>query len=157
MTGSAREPRFRLRPRLASRGVPSVAPPRAEPDEPPGAALGEPPGAAVGGPPRVALAGPPRVAGSLLRLSLAIAIGYAGLAGGLAYWQVIEAQSLTTDPLNPIVIAAARDAPRGTIYDSGGAVLARNVPGNSPPARVSLPRCGARGRLPQHDIWQCRP
>ena len=76
------------------------------------------------------LAGPPRVAGSLLRLSLAIAIGYAGLAGGLAYWQVIQAQSLTTDPLNPIVIAAARSAPRGTIYDSGGAVLARNVPGN---------------------------
>ncbi len=106
MTGSAREPRFRLRPRLASRGLPFVAPRRA------------------------ALAGPPRVAGSLLRLSLAIAIGYAGLAGGLAYWQVIEAQSLTTDPLNPIVIAAARNAPRGTIYDSAGAVLARNLPGN---------------------------
>ena len=79
---------------------------------------------------RAAVAGPPRVAGSLLRLSLAIAIGYAGLAGGLAYWQVIEAQSLTTDPLNPIVIAAARNAPRGTIYDSTGKVLARNVQGN---------------------------
>ena len=71
----------------------------------------------------------PRVAGSLLRLSLAIAIAYGGLAAGLGYWQVIEAQQLTTDPLNPIVLAAERDAPRGTIYDANGNVLARNLAG----------------------------
>ena len=53
------------------------------------------------GPARPKPAGPPRVAGSLLRLSLALAIGYGALAGGLVYWQVVEAQKLTTDPGNP--------------------------------------------------------
>lgn len=72
-------------------------------------------------------AGPPSVAGSLLRLSLALAIGYGALATGLAYWQVLEAQRLTTDPMNPLVLAAARNAPRGTIYDANGNVLARTV------------------------------
>jgi peptidoglycan glycosyltransferase len=73
--------------------------------------------------------GPPRVGGSLLRLSLAIAIGYGALAAGLTYWQVVQAQSLTSDPLNPLTLAAARSAPRGTIYDANGVVLARNVSG----------------------------
>ena len=72
---------------------------------------------------------PPRVAGSLLRLSLALAIGYGALAGGLVYWQVVEAQRLTTDPLNPLVLAAARAAPRGAIYDRNGNVLAHNIRG----------------------------
>jgi peptidoglycan glycosyltransferase len=72
-------------------------------------------------------AGPPSVAGSLLRLSLALAIGYGALAAGLAYWQVVEAQRLTTDPLNPLVLAAARNAPRGSIFDATGNVLARTV------------------------------
>ena len=78
---------------------------------------------------------PPRVAGSLLRLSLALVVGYSALAGGLVYWQVLEAQRLTTDPLNPLVLSAARQAPRGTIYDSDGNVLARNVGGRNEPVR----------------------
>jgi len=58
--------------------------------------------------------GPPRVAGSLLRLSIALAIGYGSLAAGLLYWQVVQAQQLTTDPLNrsfsrqPVTRRAAR-------------------------------------------------
>jgi peptidoglycan glycosyltransferase len=74
--------------------------------------------------------GAPRIAGSLVRLAVALALVYGTLGGGLMYWQVIEARSLTTDPLNPIVLAAARDAPRGTIYAAGGEVLADNVAGN---------------------------
>jgi len=80
--------------------------------------------------------GPPRVAGSLLRLSLALAVGYGARAAGLVYWQVFQAQQLTTDPLNPLVLAAARQAPRGTIFDSKGNVLAHNVKGpNGEPLR----------------------
>jgi peptidoglycan glycosyltransferase len=75
-------------------------------------------------------AGPPRVAGSLLRLSLALAIGYGARAGGRVYWPVVEAQRLTTDPGNPLVLSASRQAPRGTIYDSEGNVLAHNVRAN---------------------------
>jgi penicillin-binding protein A len=99
--------------------------------------------------PKRATAGPPRVAGSLLRLSLALAIAYGALASGLVYWQVVEAQRLTTDPLNPLVLSAARLAPRGTIYDSNGSVLARNVNNGGEPLRqypypVAAPVVGYR-------------
>ena len=77
--------------------------------------------------PRRKAQGPPSVAGSLLRLSLALTIAYGALGLGLTYWQVVEAQRLTTDPLNPLVLSAARTAPRGTIFDRNGNVLARNV------------------------------
>jgi len=94
---------------------------------------------------------PPRVAGSLLRLSLALALAYGALGGGLLYWQVVQAQQLTTDPLNPIVIQAARDAPRGTIYDVNGKVLADNVPGSNHqrqyPYAVAAPVVGYRSDI----------
>ncbi len=70
---------------------------------------------------------PPRIAGSLMRLALAVAIAYGALAAGLGYWQVLEANRLSSDPLNPLVLVGARQAPRGTIYDRNGNVLARNV------------------------------
>jgi peptidoglycan glycosyltransferase len=72
---------------------------------------------------------PPRLGGSLLRLALALAIAYGGLAAGLGYWQVVEATRLSADPRNPLVLQAARQAPRGSILDSAGRVLARNVAG----------------------------
>jgi peptidoglycan glycosyltransferase len=81
-------------------------------------------------------ASPPRIAGSLLRLFVALAVAYGALAAGLTYWQVVEAQQLTSDPLNPLVLQAARQAPRGVIYDANGKVLARNVDGaNGQPLR----------------------
>lgn len=98
-------------------------------------------------------AGPPRVAGSLLRLSVALVVGYAALAGGLMYWQVFEAQRLTSDPLNPLVLSAARQAPRGSIYDHAGNVLARNVGGNGReplrdyPYPVAAPVVGYRSSI----------
>jgi len=103
-------------------------------------------------PPRVKPVGPPRVAGSLLRLSLALAIGYSALAAGLVYWQVVEASRLTNDPLNPLVLSAARQAPRGTIYDRNGNVLAHNVGGDGEPQRdypylVAAPVVGYRSGI----------
>jgi peptidoglycan glycosyltransferase len=92
----------------------------------------------------------PTIGVSLLRLALAIFIGYGALAAGLAYWQVAEAEQLSTDPRNPLVIAAARNAPRGAIYDANGEVLARNVagPGGEPlrdyPAPIVAPLIGYR-------------
>ena len=55
----------------------------------------------------------------------------------------MQAHSLTMDPANPIVLAAARDAPRGTIYAADGAVLADNAAWQPASARVpvsTLPR-----------------
>lgn len=94
---------------------------------------------------------PPRIARSLLRLTLALALVYGTLAGGLAYWQVIQARQLTADPLNPIVLAAARDAPRGSIYDAHGVVLADNVGGTTRqreyPYVVAAPVVGYRSPI----------
>ena len=95
--------------------------------------------------------GAPRIAGSLLRLSVALALIYGTLGGGLLYWQVMQARALTIDPLNPIVLAAARDAPRGTIYAANGEVLADNVPGNQRqreyPYLVAAPVVGYRSSI----------
>jgi peptidoglycan glycosyltransferase len=92
----------------------------------------------------------PTIGASLLRLALALVIGYGALAAGLAYWQVAQAEQLSTDPRNPLVIAAGRNAPRGAIYDATGQVLARNVrgPGGEPrreyPDPVVAPVVGYR-------------
>ncbi len=94
---------------------------------------------------------PPRISGSLLRLSLALAVGYGALAAGLGYWQVVQAQQLTTNPLNPLVLLAARDAPRGTIYDADGNVLAHNIGGSARereyPYLVAAPVVGYRSDI----------
>ena len=92
------------------------------------------------------------MAGSLLRLSLALAIGYGALGAGLVYWQVVEAQRLTNDPANPLILSASRQAPRGNIYDSEGNVLAHNVKGNGEPRReypyfVAAPVVGYRSGI----------
>ncbi|HUR15728.1 MAG TPA: penicillin-binding protein 2 [Candidatus Limnocylindrales bacterium] len=93
--------------------------------------------------------GPARVAASLPRLSLALALGYSALAGGLVYWQVFQANELTTDPGNPLVIAASRQALRGTIYDRNGIVLAHNAAGGRReyPYLAAAPVVGYRSTL----------
>jgi peptidoglycan glycosyltransferase len=73
--------------------------------------------------------GAPPIGATVLRLSLALILVYAVLAGGLTYWQVVQAQTLTEDPANPLVLAASRNAPRGRILDSRGEVLATSVKG----------------------------
>jgi penicillin-binding protein A len=78
--------------------------------------------------------GAPSIGSALLRVALALAVIYGGLAAGLSYWQVAEASRLTQDPGNPLVLAAARNAPRGRILDRRGVVLAENIegPGGEP-------------------------
>ena len=51
---------------------------------------------------------------------------FAILAVGAGYWQVVEAQRLSTAPDNPAVIAIARRALRGPIVDRDGRWLARS-------------------------------
>lgn len=51
---------------------------------------------------------------------------FAFIAAGAGYWQVIQAADLVARPDNAAIIAAARSAPRGTIYDRSGTVLASN-------------------------------
>jgi penicillin-binding protein A len=73
-----------------------------------------------------AAVGAPRIGGSLLRLAIAVAAGYSILAVGLGYWQVVQSQSLSEDPRNPLVVQASRAAPRGQIITANGEVLAKN-------------------------------
>ncbi len=60
-------------------------------------------------------------------VGLALTVAFAGLALGAGYWQVVRSAELTTDPGNPLVIAAARNVVRGTIVDRDGKVLASNA------------------------------
>src|SRR5262249_15969744 len=60
-------------------------------------------------------------------VGLALTVAFAGLALGAGYWQVVRSADLTTDPTNPLVIAAARNVVRGTIVDRDGKVLASNA------------------------------
>lgn len=58
------------------------------------------------------------------RLALYLLLSFALVSGGLAYWQVVDAQQLASRPDNPEVIAARRSAPRGSIFDATGKLLA---------------------------------
>jgi peptidoglycan glycosyltransferase len=69
----------------------------------------------------------PSIGSALIRLSIVLALVYGGLAAGLGWWQLVQAQALTIDPANPLSQAAERSAPRGTIYDSQGVVLAQTT------------------------------
>ena len=59
-------------------------------------------------------------------VGLALMVGFAGLALGAGYWQVIRSPDLTRAPDNPAVIAAARNVVRGPITDRDGKVIASN-------------------------------
>lgn len=73
--------------------------------------------------------GAPSIGSALLRVGLALALLFGGIAAGMGYWQVVEAQELSTDPSNPLVQAAVRNAPRGRIFDASGEVVAFNERG----------------------------
>lgn len=77
----------------------------------------------------------PPIGRTVVRLALAIALVYAGLGLGIGYWQVVQADALTTDPLDPLVLQE-RDAPRGRIVDARGVVLADTRKGPSGPVRT---------------------
>jgi peptidoglycan glycosyltransferase len=66
------------------------------------------------------------IGGNVFRTGLAIMLSFAILAIGAGYWQVVDAQRLSTAPDNPAVIAIARRALRGPIVDRTGRWLARS-------------------------------
>jgi peptidoglycan glycosyltransferase len=59
-------------------------------------------------------------------VGLALVVGFAGIALGAGYWQVLRSPDLSRAPDNPAVIAAARNVVRGKIVDRDGKVLASN-------------------------------
>lgn len=64
---------------------------------------------------------------NIVRAGLALVLAFAVLAAGAGWWQVVDAQWLSTRPDNPSVIAAARRTLRGPIVDRNGVWLARSV------------------------------
>jgi len=61
---------------------------------------------------------------NIRRLGLYLVLSFALVSGGLAYWQVVDAQQLAARSDNPLVIQAHRTALRGTIFDVRGKPLA---------------------------------
>jgi penicillin-binding protein A len=114
MTGQPRQPQEPQRPEDAFAHHPAddVADERAS-----RAWAGEPPL------PRVARP----IGANVVRTGIALIVAFTVLAGGAGYWQVVDAQRLTTRADNPSVIAAARRTLRGPIVDRTGAWLAKST------------------------------
>jgi peptidoglycan glycosyltransferase len=65
----------------------------------------------------------PGIGRTVVRLGLAMVVLYTGLGLGVGYWQVLQAEALTRDPQNPLVLQE-KEAPRGRIVDARDVVLA---------------------------------
>jgi peptidoglycan glycosyltransferase len=74
-------------------------------------------------PPRPGFDVAPGIGRTVVRLGLAMILLYTGLGLGVGYWQVVQAEALTRDPGNPIVLQE-REARRGRILDARDVVLA---------------------------------
>lgn len=70
------------------------------------------------------IAAAPGIGTGLLRVGIVIGLLYGAIIASLGWWQVVEADRLTDDPLNPLRLAAMRSEPRGRILDTRGRVLA---------------------------------
>ena len=77
--------------------------------------------------PRSSARGAQPIGNNVVRTGLALVLAFAVLAAGAGWWQVVDAQRLSTRPDNPSVIAAARRTLRGPIVDRNGNWLARSV------------------------------
>ena len=75
----------------------------------------------------------------ILPVALLTIVGFLALSGGLAYWQIIRAQDLSTRAENPRVAEEAQSRDRGRILDRNGEVLAKTEPGQDPPRVYSRP------------------
>ena len=79
--------------------------------------------------PRASRAATPRakpLGQTIGHVGLALVVGFAGIALGAGYWQVLRSPDLSRAADNPAVIAAARNVVRGKIVDRDGKVLASN-------------------------------
>ncbi len=64
---------------------------------------------------------------NIRRLGFYLVLAFAVTAGSLTWWQIWEAPGLAGRQDNPQVIAARRSAPRGSIFDARGALLASST------------------------------
>src|SRR3970282_540773 len=64
---------------------------------------------------------------NIRRLGFYLVLAFAVTAGSLAWWQIWEAPGLADRQDNPQVIAARRSAPRGSIFDAQGQLLASST------------------------------
>jgi len=78
------------------------------------------------------------IAVNIRRLAFYLVLSFAVVAGGLSWWQVVDAQRLAARPDNPQVIAAHRSAPRGSIFDAQGRLLASSTIVNGTSHRTYL-------------------
>ncbi len=67
------------------------------------------------------------IAVNIRRLAFYLVLSFAVVAGGLSWWQVVAAQQLASRQDNPQVIAARQSAPRGSIFDANGVLLASSA------------------------------
>ncbi len=70
----------------------------------------------------------PSIGGAVLRLAGVLGTAYLVLALALSYWQVVDANSLSNAPGNPLTQAALLHTKPGTIFDARGTRLAWSVP-----------------------------
>ncbi|HEY4754133.1 MAG TPA: penicillin-binding transpeptidase domain-containing protein, partial [Candidatus Limnocylindrales bacterium] len=76
-------------------------------------------------PPALRVARP--IGTNVLKAGLALVVAFAVLAAGASWWQVVDAQRLSSRTDNPSVIAAQRRTLRGPIVDRNGNWLAKSV------------------------------
>lgn len=67
------------------------------------------------------------IATNVRRLGFYLGVAFAVTAGSLTWWQVIDAPTLAARQDNPQVIADRRSAPRGSIFDARGQLLASST------------------------------
>jgi penicillin-binding protein A len=69
----------------------------------------------------------PSIPHATVRVAAALGLAYVLIAVGLTYWQVGQADALTSDAANPLVQAAGHAAIPGRILDANGEVLAEST------------------------------
>jgi penicillin-binding protein A len=72
----------------------------------------------------------------ILRLGIALLVGFLLVAGGLGYWQVLDAGALVARANNPRAAEEEARVVRGRIFDRNGAILADNGPSPRAPGRT---------------------
>ena len=68
------------------------------------------------------------ISSSIRKLTYVFVILFVGLSGGLVYWQVVQADNVTSTIHNPRRCLAENNAVRGNIYDRNGVLLATSIP-----------------------------
>ena len=68
------------------------------------------------------------ISSSIRNLTYVFVVLFIGLSGGLVYWQVVQADNVTSTLHNPRRCLAENNPIRGNIYDRNGVLLATSIP-----------------------------